>query len=119
MQSGGDFVKKVVITGSTRGIGRGLAVEFLKRDCRVVVSGKNQERLKLTEADFIRDFGEENVEAVLCDVTDLSQVHNLWEKAVERLSPVIRFVKSYYRGAGRRHPDKPAGGRYGGGVGPG
>jgi len=35
-------VKTVVITGSTRGIGFGLADEFLKRGCRVVVSGRNQ-----------------------------------------------------------------------------
>jgi len=33
----------VVITGSTRGIGRCMAVEFLRRDCRVVVSGRPTE----------------------------------------------------------------------------
>ena len=32
----------VVITGSTRGIGRGLAVEFLKRGHNVVVSSRKQ-----------------------------------------------------------------------------
>ena len=32
----------VVITGSTRGIGRGLAVEFLKRGHNVVVSSRGQ-----------------------------------------------------------------------------
>ena len=32
----------VVITGSTRGIGRGLAVEFLKRGHNVVVSSRRQ-----------------------------------------------------------------------------
>ncbi len=35
-------MKTVVITGSTRGIGFGLADEFLKRGCRVVVSGRSQ-----------------------------------------------------------------------------
>ena len=35
-------MKTVVITGSTRGIGHGLAVEFLKRGCAVVISGRNK-----------------------------------------------------------------------------
>ncbi len=34
-------MKTVVITGSTRGIGQGLAVEFLKQGCAVVISGRS------------------------------------------------------------------------------
>ncbi len=33
-------MKSVVITGSTRGIGYGLANEFLKRGCQVTVNGR-------------------------------------------------------------------------------
>ena len=33
--------KTFVITGSTRGIGRGLARELLARGCRVAVSGRS------------------------------------------------------------------------------
>ena len=32
----------MVITGSTRGIGYRLTEEFLKRSCRVVISGRKQ-----------------------------------------------------------------------------
>ncbi len=35
-------MKSVVITGSTRGIGYGLANEFLKRGCQVTVNGRSQ-----------------------------------------------------------------------------
>ena len=34
--------KVVVITGSTRGIGLGLAREFLAHGCEVVISGRSQ-----------------------------------------------------------------------------
>jgi len=42
MREEGYVKKRVVITGSTKGIGLGLAVEFLKRDCSVVVSGRGK-----------------------------------------------------------------------------
>ena len=35
-------MKAVVITGSTRGLGHGMAIEFLKRGCRVMLSGRSQ-----------------------------------------------------------------------------
>lgn len=36
------MAKTVVVTGSTRGIGLGLAKEFLKRGCNVVICGRSQ-----------------------------------------------------------------------------
>jgi NAD(P)-dependent dehydrogenase (short-subunit alcohol dehydrogenase family) len=38
-------IKTIVITGSTRGIGLGLAEEFLKRGCRVAVSSRSTKAL--------------------------------------------------------------------------
>lgn len=38
-------MKSVVITGSTKGIGLGLAREFLKKGCSVTISGKNSAKL--------------------------------------------------------------------------
>ena len=39
-------MKTAVITGSTKGIGLGLAKEFLKRGCSVVLSGRNKQKLE-------------------------------------------------------------------------
>ena len=38
-------MKSVVITGSSRGIGLGIAREFLGKDCRVVLSARRKSKL--------------------------------------------------------------------------
>ena len=43
-------MQTIVVTGSTRGIGRGLIVEFLKRGHQVVVSGRSQEAVSRARA---------------------------------------------------------------------
>jgi len=47
--------KSIVITGSTRGIGYGMALEFLKRNHQVVINGRNSEKVK----EVVRQFSEE------------------------------------------------------------
>ena len=58
----------VVITGSTQGIGRGLAAEFLQRGDNVVISGRNQQRLDETIQSMTQH--EERVIGQSCDVAD-------------------------------------------------
>ena len=42
--------RRIVITGSTRGIGNGLAREFLKRRCRVAISGRSADQVEAVVA---------------------------------------------------------------------
>ena len=70
--------KTVLITGSSRGIGYGLACEFLKRGHQVIVNGRDQDRLhnaleklKLLGSDLaghIGDIQEENTFQELIDL---------------------------------------------------
>ena len=74
-------MKVVVVTGSTRGIGLGLAREFLKSGCRVVVSGRKQADVSRVIDELSVVSGKENVAGLTCDVSDASQVQVLWDKA--------------------------------------
>ncbi|HFB52617.1 MAG TPA: SDR family NAD(P)-dependent oxidoreductase, partial [Anaerolineae bacterium] len=81
-------MKTIVITGSTRGIGRGLATEFLKRGCNVVISGRTADTVERALAELRRDFPAGRIAGHLCDVTDISQVQSLWDAAVAAFGQV-------------------------------
>ena len=42
----------VIITGGSSGIGKALAVSFAKRDAKVVITGRNEDRLKEVTAEL-------------------------------------------------------------------
>lgn len=96
-------MKTIVITGSTKGIGLGLAREFLKRECRVVISGRSPERLAKALAGLAENFGKENVCAQQCDVTAMDQVTALWQAARDAFGTVDVWINN----AGVDNPMKP------------
>ena len=84
----------VVITGSTKGIGLGLTAEFLKAGCRVIISGRNINLLKREQEKFHHQYGAERIADVPCDVTDFSQVQELWDRAVETFQTVDIWINN-------------------------
>ncbi len=96
-------MKTVVITGSTRGIGRGLAENFLARDCAVMVSGRQQEAVDTVVSELAGRFGEERVAGQACEITDSAQLQGLWDAAVERFAQVDIWINN----AGISAPRKP------------
>ena len=84
-------MKTVVITGSTRGIGRGLAENFLARGCQVVISGRSQDAVdtvlgELNAGDKAAGFA--------CEVSDAAQVQALWDGAQQRFSRVDVWINN-------------------------
>jgi NAD(P)-dependent dehydrogenase (short-subunit alcohol dehydrogenase family) len=71
----------VVITGSTKGIGKGLAREFASRGHAVFVSGRAQADVDAVCTELADLPG--RVAGLSCEVTQPEQVHALWEAAVE------------------------------------
>ena len=87
-------MKTVVITGSSKGIGRGLAEEFLKRNCRVVICGRNRERLEQARQECEEQFGKDRIVAFPCDVTDFTQVKKLWDQAAHAFKTVDIWINN-------------------------
>ena len=84
----------IVITGSTRGIGNGLAREFLKRRCRVAVSGRSAGQVEAVVAELGQYYGESRVCGAACDVTDPEQLQALWDCAAGAFGGVDMWVNN-------------------------
>lgn len=85
-------MKTVIITGSTRGIGLGLAREFLKRGHNVVVSGRSQGSVDASLAK-LTEFGS-RVHGVPCEVHKYDQVQALWDSSVARFGKVDIWISN-------------------------
>lgn len=96
-------MKTVVITGSTRGIGFGLADAFLVRDCRVIVNGRSQENVDQSCAELAKNHEPDRLSGFAAAVTDPAQVEALWQFAAEKLGNVDIWINN----AGLGHDTEP------------
>lgn len=87
-------MKVIVITGSTRGIGFGLAREFLKRGSRVVVSSRTQGAVDKAVAALSSEFDAANILGVPCDVTQYAQLDALWNAAKQKFGRVDVWINN-------------------------
>ena len=86
------MTKTIVITGSTKGIGYGLAEEFLKRGHNVVISGRDQERLDKAANTLSARF--KNVAGYLCDATKFEDHEKLFNFAKEKFGHVDIWINN-------------------------
>ncbi|WGL16824.1 SDR family NAD(P)-dependent oxidoreductase [Microbulbifer bruguierae] len=86
-------MKTVVITGSTRGIGRGLAENFLKKDCRVVISGRSQQAVEQVVAELESEYPG-RVAGRHCEITSAADIQSLWNAACEAFGGVDVWINN-------------------------
>lgn len=85
--------KSVVITGSTRGIGRGLAEAFLARGCRVTVSGRGAPDVSRTVA-ALSARHPDRVAGGACDIRRSEDLERLWTTAEQKFGRVDIWINN-------------------------
>jgi len=86
--------KSIVVTGSTRGIGRGLAENFLKLGAKVCVSGRSESDVKALVKKLETAYNAEYVTGAACDITDSKQLAILWATAAKAFGTVDVWINN-------------------------
>jgi NAD(P)-dependent dehydrogenase (short-subunit alcohol dehydrogenase family) len=96
-------MKRIVITGSSRGIGRGLAENFLRHGCAVALNGRNPDTLAQTERELTAEFPEARITACPGDTTRTADLEQLWQTTTDAFGGVDVWIHN----AGVGHPMQP------------
>ncbi len=87
-------MKSIVITGSTRGIGYGLADSFLARGCSVVISGRSEERIAKASDALKSRYEAGRILGFPCDVRDSGQMQALWDEAKSKFGNIDIWINN-------------------------
>ena len=109
-----------VVSGSSRGIGRAIAAEFLREGCRVCITGRDAACLEETAkslrqespplrgaAGGVNQAGESRVLAVQGDLTDSGAIVGLLDRVVEQWQSLDIVVANLGSGAGSPGWEQP------------
>lgn len=85
-------MKNVVITGSTRGIGFSMALEFLRAGCNVTLSGRGDVLAEATITELSPFEGKYSY--VQCNVQKKASLQNLWETSLVQWGPIDIWINN-------------------------
>ena len=86
--------KRIVITGSTRGLGLCMARELLKGGCIVMISGRTWGAVDASLELLKRELPDAMVFGFPCDTGVYQQVETLWNESVKALGGVDHWINN-------------------------
>lgn len=94
--------KVVLITGSSRGIGKTIASSFLAEGARVIITGRDGTTLNETLGEFLNRYGAEFVYAYQGDLTNLDDIVKCVNLAVKKFNKIDILIANI--GTGKSKP---------------
>ena len=86
--------KTVIITGGNTGIGKETAIDLAKRNARVIVACRNQERGKKAEVDIRRESGSSNVHFRQLDLSSFESIKKFVKEVLSEESRVDILINN-------------------------
>ncbi|MGM0855000.1 MAG: SDR family oxidoreductase [Bacillota bacterium] len=86
--------KAVIVTASSKGLGKATALELAKEGAHVLISSRNEEELRSTANEIIELSGNQHVYFATCDMTKAEDIQALVETAVNKLGGVDILVNN-------------------------
>jgi NAD(P)-dependent dehydrogenase (short-subunit alcohol dehydrogenase family) len=88
-----DIMKKtVLVTGVTGAIGKATAIELAKNNCKVILLARNEEKLKAAEAEIKKISGNNDIDHVIADLSEIKSVKNAVEEIKKKTSSLDALV---------------------------
>ncbi|HMP81178.1 MAG TPA: SDR family oxidoreductase [Verrucomicrobiota bacterium] len=81
-----------LITGGSQGLGKEIAVHFLREGANIVLCARSEKELFATRDELAKQFAAQKVLAKTCDVSDEAQVNALVAFAINELGPLQALV---------------------------
>jgi short-subunit dehydrogenase len=90
----------VVITGSTKGIGRGLAEQFISRGHNAVICSRNQDDVEQAVAE-LNAANPGQCTGISCDISAKDQLQSLWDHAAQKFGQIDYWINNAGRASSR------------------
>ena len=87
-------MKTVVITGGTRGIGRGLAVEFLKQGCKVSITGRSETAVAAAAALLGTDAAAGQMAGFVAEMADSDSLQAVWDGTQKQFGKIDIWINN-------------------------
>jgi 3-oxoacyl-[acyl-carrier protein] reductase len=85
--------KTVLVTASSKGIGRAVAEGFVSEGCNVVICSRNKEELLNTSEEIKKKFGAETIWCV-CDLNNIKDIENTVETITRQFGRIDILVNN-------------------------
>ena len=84
--------KTALITGGTSGIGYEIAESFLRNGANVVISGRNEEKLRAATENLKKKYKDCNIVGIKLDNCDISKMQSAFDEIVQECSGTIDIL---------------------------
>jgi len=98
----------VFVAGSSRGIGRGIAMAFLAEGARVVLTGRDEASLNSTQSELAATSSPDKILAIAGDFTQPTAIQQALDRAIAHFGHIDHLIANLGTGVGTPGPLPPA-----------